>query len=140
MDLATVSGAPRRVDLSCGESVDVAPLMLRQWGYLQAWLKSNVASPLAVAKANLEGSGLGRDDRQAILTAAGLKPWPPRPGSAAWMEAFDRAEDQQAATRAFLVSVFQGDEAADKYAGRLNAEDIAALYAAAFGVDADPKA
>lgn len=140
-DLATLASAPREVALSCGETVHVAPLTLREWGVLQQWLKDKVPSPVVVARDNLKGVDLLKEDRQAILSAAASIPWPPRPGTPGWIEAINRADDQKAASVAFLAAVLRDVAAAERLADKIGGEDFADLCTAAFGVEpADPKA
>lgn len=140
-DLATLASAPREIVLSCGETVRVAPLTLREWAGLQQYIKDRIPSPLAVAKANLQGVELLPDDRRAVLSAAAMIPWPPRPGSQGWLDAIARADDQQACSVAFLSAALKDIAAAERLADQLTGDDFAAVYSAAIGVEpAAPKA
>jgi hypothetical protein len=140
-DLATLASTPREVPLSCGESVHVAPLNLREWAVLQQWIKDKVPSPLVVARDNIKGVDLPREDRQAILASAAAIPWPPRPGTPGWIDAINRADDQKAASVAFLAAVLRNLADAERLADKVNGEDFANLCTAAFGAEpADPKA
>ncbi len=140
-DLATLASAAREIALVCGEAVKVAPLALREWAVLQQWIKDKVPSPVVVARDNIKGVDLSKEDRHAILTHAASIPWPPRPGTQGWIDAINRAEDQASASVAFLTAVLRDVAAAERLAEKLAGEDFANLCSAAFGVDAaDPKA
>lgn len=135
-DLATLSSAPREITLACGETVAVAPLKAREWGRLQQWIKDHVPSPLARAKAAADlVDDLSRDERNHLLASAAVKPWPPRPGSQAWIDAIAEADDQQACTVAFLAAVLRDADMAARLAPRLVGDDFRRLNLAAFGAD-----
>lgn len=135
MDIATLSGCPRKIILSCGESVHVSPLKVRDWGQLQAWLRDNVPSPLAVAQSNLELVPMAKEDRQSVLSHAALQPWPPRVGGRGWLEAIDRAEDQVACALAVLRVVLRDEVRAQELVTKVTGADFREIFSAAMGLD-----
>ena len=140
-DLPAIAGCPRKVVLQCGESVEIAPLKVREWASLQQWIRNNVPSPLAVAVENMESSPLSKEDRQAVLSAAAMQPWPPRAGSRGWLDAIDRAEDQRGCFQAILTTILHDDQTAARLCDRVTGTDIAAIFQAAWGMDdGDPNA
>lgn len=96
--LDQLTNAPQPVTLA-GRTYNVRQLRLREWGELQAWLKSVAPSPVAVAVkglAELRTAGFTTPPEiEAALfkqAQAGARTWPPKVATAAWFRALDDAE------------------------------------------------
>ncbi len=96
--LDQLTNAAQPVTLA-GRRFPVRQLRLREWGELQAWLKSVAPSPIAVAAkglADLRASGVpvSADMQEAIFrqAQAEARSWPPRAGSLEWLRALDTIE------------------------------------------------
>ena len=129
----------------------VRPLKLREWGALQAWLKSSQPSPLAraieeIAAARKRGVPIDRETEAGLFRQAQeeARLWPPRVGSAAWCQAIEAAEGGRArflqtavAPRGYQLS----DEEADDLMVAASGEEVANLLrVCVFGETLDPKA
>lgn len=89
MDHATFVNAPVPVDLD-GESYYVSALTLKEWGPVQAWIKTNVPGPMrAISSADLVN--LSDEDKRIVLESAAMaqRNWPPQIGSISWFKALD---------------------------------------------------
>jgi hypothetical protein len=96
-----------------GRTLPVRQLRLREWGELQAWLKSVAPSPIAVAArgiAELRASGYAvPDDVQGSIykqAQAEARTWPPRAGTMEWLKAVDTIEGGHA--RLILAAAAKG--------------------------------
>lgn len=102
MDLAQATDAIETIDLA-GEEHSVRLLTMREWGAVTAWLKRQAPSPItragrAIDQAAADGEPLSFATQEAMLNHAQRSAlnWPPRLGSEAWFDAFDRVDGGQA--------------------------------------------
>jgi len=96
--LDLMSNACRPVTLA-GKQYPVRQLRLREWGELQAWLKSVAPSPVAVAlKALAEVPDVPQPVQDALFRQAQdeARRWPPKVGSPAWINALEEIEGGRA--------------------------------------------
>lgn len=107
--LDQLTNAPQPVTLA-GRTFAVRQLRLREWGELQAWLKSVAPSPVAVAirgLAELRDSGFAtpKDLESALFAQAQdeARRWPPKVATGAWFRALDETEGGHA--RVVLVAL-----------------------------------
>jgi hypothetical protein len=109
--LDVLTNAVRPVTLA-GKSYPVRQLKLKEWGELQAWLKSVVPSPVTLAiKALAEASNDGpvpQPVQDALFRQAQeeSRRWPPKVGSMTWLKALDEIEGGRA--RFLRVSLLAG--------------------------------
>lgn len=142
MDLATLTAAPRDVDLA-GRRYRVAPLTAAQWGILHSFLKQYGAGPLAALKsADLEG--LSPADRRELFTLALLdsRSWPPAIASGAWFAAMGDCPGGSARFVFLALSRLNPEVSEDVAKGISEADDPEghrALLFAAIGLDLPPK-
>ena len=98
MDLSQLTSGIQPVTVA-GKPYDVRLLTLREWGALQGWLKSAVASPIEEAATALQalktkGEAIDAAITKAILDHAqdAARLWPPRVGSIPWIQALSDVE------------------------------------------------
>lgn len=83
--LDQLTAAPREVTLA-GEAFRVAPLTMREWGVMQAWIKDHGPSPLRACTSE-KLAGLEDDQRREMMRLALLEEvrWPPPVFSTMWI-------------------------------------------------------
>jgi hypothetical protein len=149
MDLSTLTGAPREVDLA-GVRYKVPALKMRDWGLIQAWIKDNVPSPMASIRSE-DLSGLSPADKATLMreAIAAQRAWPPRVGTRAWFEAIDHparplpdGSEAPTGTAVLLHTVLRAGQPftlaeAIELDARATAADTMAAVLAAMGVDDD---
>lgn len=96
--LDQLTNATQSVTLA-GRTFPVRQLRLREWGELQAWLRSVAPSPIAVAARGLAelraaGTPIPPDLQDAIFHQAQVecRAWPPKVATQAWFKAIDDLE------------------------------------------------
>ena len=147
LDVAT--GSVQYVTLA-GKSYPVK-LRIRDWGELQAWLRSTAESPIkatarAVAEMEAEGKPVAEHIRRGMFAAAAeeVRRWPPKAGSFAWINLVDSTEGGNAR---FLRAALKAggteiglDEAAAIEEALLPGELAELVGVCLFGVIPAPKA
>lgn len=145
-----LTNAPRPVTLA-GKSYPVRQLKYREWGEIQAWLKSVAPSPVAIALksvAALKEGGLPLDpELQKVLFAQAqeeARAWPPRVASPAWFKAVDMMDGGHVqlvslALRAGGTAVSE-DDAADIAREATSAELVELVRVCVHGEHFIPKA
>ncbi len=137
MDLAQLTNAPREIEVA-GRTYKVSALKLKEWGSVQAWIKDNVPSPLGALK-SADLDGLSNADKRTLLDVAvrQQRDWPPRVGSAAWLEALDHDGGHAMFLHAILSkhqpSFTEAD--AEALAERLTTGEILPLILVGLGIE-----
>ncbi len=101
-NLDQLTNATEPVTLA-GRTFPVRQLQLREWGELQAWLKSVCPSPVAVAtqalaELRVKGVPIPQDVQESVFRQAQeeTRRWPPRVGTLAWLRAVEDIEGGRA--------------------------------------------